>query len=549
MGNIAQSLRDTTKKIPDDLSTGCNESLLDTIITAEGTVNGFYYRFYSAGTVCGITFPSWNNSLIGTTVTIENTDFTNFPVIFANNDTLTSETTIVFNNCKFESITTETNVANMKIILNNCTVKSIGLASYITINSCKIGGSCYDGIRPLKYVTVNNSYFRRFDIFYQGAELHTDGLQVFGSAGIDAEEIYFNNCRFECMQYNVYQNEVLSNAYVNAPIMIQMEYSNGRNMKISDCIANGGGFTVYSWVKTNYIGTYTLSNVVLENVLFGESFSYDKIYSGTVNTTFTNCKSITDLYVSSVVRDANGNVTLYATNDTLTDKYLYVRNQDGFKRYKIPSTYSSKGTSKKPVYAGIDFDDFPIDVPIDCGVCDYIVCYSNDVSLSSQIRFENYTENPVEEFYFNSKLSLKLVNAYINTIYRFKKYLAQESLITKSTAFGTTTTTNAYFNFGVIADPTTITVGKTYSIKFDYEFTIGNVGTTPDVYIRYTQWGSSTGIATIPVLTGQTYTGSINTTRTATSQTLTYSCLFLMLARYCVVNAGAKITNLEVAEL
>src|SRR5699024_8417483 len=111
-------------------------------------------------------------------------------------------------------------------------------------------------------------------------------------------------------------------------------------------------------------------------------------------------------------------------------------------------------------------------------------------------------------------------------------YLVQSSLETKTTAFGTTTTNNAYFNFAVLADPTKITVGKTYSIKFDYEFTVGNVGTTPDVYIRYTQWGGAGGIATIAVATGQTYTGSVNTTRTATSQTLTYSSLFLMLARY-----------------
>ena len=105
MSYVQKQYRDT-KIIPDRFNTGCDESILTPCIEQEGYMQGLYWKFYNSGTTIGFSFSHPNNlDKIGTTIVIENVDFTKYPVQSFDNTAVNVATNLIFNNCKFTSAT------------------------------------------------------------------------------------------------------------------------------------------------------------------------------------------------------------------------------------------------------------------------------------------------------------------------------------------------------------------------------------------------------------------------------------------------------------
>lgn len=477
MAFIQEGFRDTTI-IPDKYNTGCDESKLEHAVTEEGTVCDFYWRFYSGGTVCGITFPLWNDDKIGATLTFENIDFSSHKIQASNNDTISVATKIIFNNCKF----TEANISSagtglLTFEFNNCTFTGFS-GSDSVFNKCKFGDSYLDGLRLYRYVTVNDSYISNLR-HWSDSGYHSDGVQIFGSEGFDCIDIFMNNCRFECVSHPSIKDGVAATSYVNACIMLQLEYSNGNNIQFNNCMANGGNYSCYSWVKGIYQDQFTLQNALFDGCRFGySSQSGDWYYIiKDEETTRTNCSKQNQLYVGSVWKDEDGDCHVSVTNDTLANKTLFVRTNNGIFKYQIPSTYTINGNYPQfNPQEGTTFEDFPIDIDINVGQADYVVCYDDSVHTVNQIRFVNFTENDIEEVIETTPCnSINLFNRYAGLI----NYKDSQSLLN-------------YWEEWVSSTPSTTQVGKefdgvaidrSYRITGTIEFTV--TGITPESGTKY----------------------------------------------------------------
>lgn len=416
MGYIQKQYRDITI-IPDKYNTGCDETLLTPCIDEPGVMQDFYWGFYSAGAAIGISFSDPNNtSKIGTTITISNVDFTNYIVRSFNNDNVDVDTKFIFNNCKFNEVTLDGN-EHLQFEINDSTIVTSNF-SYADLNRCRIGGSYNDGTRSFGYTTFNDCYICDL-CYWDGTGNHTDGIQIYGRAGLDCNDIILNNCRFEGVTYPVYKDGVPSSAYVNACIMLQLEFADGDNIQFNNCVVNGGNFSCYSWVKPQYQSDHTLTNAEFNSCQFGYSDNTGVFYyTIDPNTTITNCFSTNKLYISSVWKDSNNEVHISVTNDTLVDRILWVRTDSGYKKYYIPHSYTEKlGFDKYHPGDDFDFSNYPIDIDINVGDTDYVVCYDDSVHHCNQIRFVSFDENNVEEVTVDEPCRMDaLYNRYRNLL-------------------------------------------------------------------------------------------------------------------------------------
>ena len=416
MSYIQEQYRDTVI-IPDEYNTGCDSSVLTPCITEPGDMQGLYWGFYNSGTAIGISFSNPNNTdKIGTTITISNVDFTNYLVRSFDNNNVSSDTKVIFNNCKFNEVILDGN-EHLLFEINDSDIVSSEF-SYSNINRCRIGGTYNDGTRSFGFTTFEDCYIRDL-CHWDDDENHTDGVQIYGRSGLDCDDIIFNNCRFEVVSYPVYKDGVPSVAYVNACIMLQLEFADGDNIQFNDCVVNGGNYSCYSWVKPQYQSLHTLTNAKFDGCQFGYSDTLGVFYT-TIdpNTTITNCFSTNKLYVSSVWKDVNNEIHISVTNDTLVDRILWVRTDKGFLKYEIPHSYTQKaGLDKYHPSNDMKFDDFPIDIDINVGETDYIVCYDDSVHHCNQIRFVSFDNNNVEEVTVDEPCRMDaLYNRYRNLL-------------------------------------------------------------------------------------------------------------------------------------
>ena len=365
--------------MPDKYNTGAKGTLV-----ASGLANKIGPIQFAAGnngTTNVLDFYYRNGDIEGEVV-IENIDFSEYNTNLFNDANVERNIKIIFNNCKFKSFSgNRTGVSTISFVFNNCSFVSFSGSNAI-FNKCSFAGSYSDGMNPFVNVEVNDCYiYDRSSSDTAGAGKHTDGTQIYGYTGYDTKNISYNNCRFELPAINMGEDT----AYINAPLMLQTEYSNGYNITFSDCTINGGGYSIYAHACK---GT-SIDDILFKNIAVGGTMRFGVIYPDLDdNVVLENIYGTKDLYVGSVWKDSNG-THVSVTNDTLIDKMIAIYTDKGIFTEKISACPS--------VDSATSFWEYPFDVdvviPYDCK---YVVCY--DVSTENnikQIRFVNWTNGEV----------------------------------------------------------------------------------------------------------------------------------------------------------
>lgn len=377
--------------IPDKYNTGCDVSAITTIVSVAGTYNGVVYGT-TGGTRRSLDFQFSANSSLGDTVLIKNTSF---PDGLQDINTGVLARTITFRNCYFVGRYHIPAGNNNAYIYENCSWAycSPSFSTFYNCSGFRTDGAG-DGMNPFKNVTAYNCYFYDLVHLTASTNVHCDGIQIFGYTGVNAENIHFYNCRFETPIFPI--EGQATGTYANAPIMIQMESSNGIDISFENCYINGGGYSIYAWAKN--VGT-TLTDILLKDIRIGQAHQFGDLYHPedlNPEVTMDNVTDTNKLYVGSVWKDGSNNVHLSVTNDTSDVRNLVVYTNLGFQFFQIPACFRSADIMQAPITTYYSFADYPFDLDKNIGVVDYIVAFDGSVSLDNQIRFVNFTETPVE---------------------------------------------------------------------------------------------------------------------------------------------------------
>ncbi len=375
--------------IPDKYNTGCSGELteLTPVTNSEGTITSWrtgdilLFPSGSGENVIRIINLQYKNKDIIGDVIINNIDFSDKKFRIYDNGLEERHVRFVFNNCKFSSMTTGKADTTVTYEFNNCTFQRFD-GSNATFDHCKFGGSYSDGMVPFRNVEVNNCYFSDMTHPASGGEVHTDGTQIYGDKNNDVYNIHFSNCRFEIPALSIPE----SNAYVNACIMLQLEFSSGSEISFRDCIVNGGSNTIFAWSTK---GDWRLENVTFDGIRFGNAYLnglLDSRISPAVD--FNNLSMSNDLYIGSVWKDTKG-THLSVTNDSARDKELIIYTDKGCYRETIEAFHKPEGK-----VWNIPFNEMPFDeeILIEDDLA-YVVCYSQDFpGCAKQIRFVNFND-------------------------------------------------------------------------------------------------------------------------------------------------------------
>ncbi len=371
--------------IPDKYNTGISKDTQLEVVTEAGYFDDVYFKYTSNKTKLALDLV-YSNKTLGNTIVIEGVDFSSYPLVFMNDNALKSEKKIIFRNCKFLSVTAGRDSSNATYIFENCEIARF-YGSNASFDYCKFGGTNSDGLNPLKNVTVTNSFVSDLahNIDTTGT-IHTDGLQIYGHKDIAAENIHFKNVRFEVPDIPYIEE---GSVYVNACIVVGLEFSSGDNISFTDCIINGGGYSIYVGANS----PYELVNTTFNNVQIGSSHRWGDIYNKTgKNVDFLNLSDTDMLYVSSVWKDDNNNIHLSVSNDTLEDRVLQVVTDNGLKTFLIEGCPSYDDMVGK----NYTYSQLPFDIDINLGVdSSYIVCYDSVIDEKKQIRYLNWNDSPV----------------------------------------------------------------------------------------------------------------------------------------------------------
>lgn len=373
--------------MPDKYNTGCNDELTHFPMDTENPMMiGEVLIIPSGGGSTFVLDFGYRNKEITGTVYIENYDFTDAIFRSYHEDLCDREVKVVFNNCKFTNVLTGRPECNISYEYNNCSFDSFS-GSNAFFNRCQFGHTYKDGIVPFVDVEVNDCFFTDFTSMVTDSGAHIDGTQLYGIEGIDVSRVYFNNCRFEMPALALEG----TSAYVNACIMLQLEYSSGNNIQFNDCRVNGGGYTVYAESKFENL---TFENVKFDGLTFGDANRFGIFYPKiNENIEFRDIGRTDSLYIGSVWNDEKG-MHLSVTNDTKEERILVVQTDKGIYEYVIPHCYT--GNEYKDNHSML-YTDFPFDldivIPADCT---YAVCYDNTTEgFGKQIRFVNESSKQV----------------------------------------------------------------------------------------------------------------------------------------------------------
>lgn len=379
------------KVIPDKYNTGCIGELTPVAMDTEnGTmINDILVIAASNGTRHVLDFYYRNKEIEGT-IYIENYDFSQFSLWSYNEDKVDRTIKLVFNNCKFSGVVVGKAEGNISFEFNDCTIASFSGSNTI-FNRCQFGGTYSDCLVPFRDIQVNDCFFSDMgSVAAVDKEVHTDGTQLYGIAGVDVEDIYYNNCRFEIPPVSIEG----STAYINACIMFQLEYSNARNVAFTDCIVNGGGYSIYARGKKP---GFICDNVAFRGIHFGCANRYGIFYSDVhPDITIKDIQQTNTLYVGSVWKE-NGKTHLSVTNDTNQERVLQIYTDAGEYTYTIPACLTgSELVSEENLYQ-VTYSDLPFDIDIEIPKdCQYIVCYDHTrEGYGKQIRYVNWTEEDV----------------------------------------------------------------------------------------------------------------------------------------------------------
>ena len=409
--------QDDKHQIPDKYSTGPKGSLKKA--SPDGTYGGLTFKMsYTEDKVTKER--SYNGNIRGTVVNelkspviIEGYDFSDMMIKTLEQYKITKDFVIKFKNCKFNVVYTDYEERKLKFVFENCSIKQYK-GSNAEFYNCAFGGSTDDGMHIFRNVTVKDCYFSNMSMMAPSST-HVDGVQIFGDDRsrndktltrgnnnpnaerelVDVYNIHFSNCRFEIPDLRLSGNP----ASVNACFSLALQYSNGSDVSLKDCIVNGGSNTLYAFAGTTDL---SIKNIVYDNIRIGGASSGAFYPKYNDNLTLTGLKGIDSLYVGSVWKDDTG-IHLSVTNDTTKNRVLKI--------------VTDKGIFTKTIGAGPDgvnatatsFAQLPIDievtVPKDCA---YVVCLdATEQEHIKQIRFVNYSGQDVY-------ISPKLLGGYKN---------------------------------------------------------------------------------------------------------------------------------------
>ncbi len=382
MNVLVQHTKDDIKIIPDKYNTGAKGEL-KTVDIGE-TINGIQFVSGTGGTRNVLDFAYRNKNISGT-VTFKDLDFSNCGLWVYHEEEVTRKIKIIFENCNLSGVSTGKKPGNISYEFNNCTIRNFS-GSNAVFNNCRFGGSYKDGLVPFQNVQVKDSFFCDMAAMCAtGAELHTDGTQIYGVKGVDVENVTFDNCRFEIPPHG--NNG--STAYVNACIMLQLEYSNAKEVSFTDCIVNGGGYSIYAWDKKK---GYTFEDVKISGIRSGCTKTNGTLYhTVSPGITIEDIGETDALYISSVWKE-NGSTHFSVTNDTNQERKLTIYTDDGEYEYTIPAC--PMGEELKQIYT---YSDLPFDIDITIPFeCKYAVCYDTTLEgYAKQIRCANYSGSDV----------------------------------------------------------------------------------------------------------------------------------------------------------
>lgn len=369
--------------MPDKFNTGINPDITLKKFKIGDPLLHFKVVESPAGTSV-INFYHTPNQKTGTFV-ISNYDFSDYYFRIYDHE-VPGEITIIFKNCKFGKIGIVPSI-NDKIHFKfeNCQIGSF-YGSNSTFDKCKFGHGTGDAMNPFRNIYVNNCFFGDLATFTTG-ELHLDGMQVYGKEGIPAENIHFYNTRFETPYVTSFKDGVQSKAYVNAPIMIQLEYSDGNDITFDHIWANGGGFSIYSHAVK---GTH-YSNIKLTNIKVGYGHIYGILYPNNDynNVTLENVDHYDNLLIGSIWKSNDG-IHISTSNDTLVKRNLtIVTNVGTFKTDINAHPQITKANSTKITYNDLPYD---IELLINSTNITYVKCYdtTNTSILSNNNLLKTY---------------------------------------------------------------------------------------------------------------------------------------------------------------
>lgn len=378
--SINQTVADT-RISPDKYNTGAKGDLQP--IGIADTIDGVEFRAGSNNTVRVLDLFYKNKNVTGTVV-FENMDFTAYPLCVYNEDKVERDIKVIFRNCRFSSMSTGRGDCRISYTFENCTFNRF-YGSNAVFEFCAFGSSISDGMVPFQNITVNNCFFRDMTVdSVSEKEVHTDGIQIYGNADTIVNNVHYNNCRFEVPAIQAEG----SKAYVNACIMLQLEFNNAKDVTFNNCRVNGGGYSIYANAKYD---NYTFENVGFNGIRYGGACKYGAIYPKYNSAITMNDFGETEyLYVGSVWKE-NGETHISVTNDTTQERKLVVYTDKGSEAYTIPAC-SGGGAIVDAVYEELPFD-IDITYPADC---QYVVCYDATISgYPEQIRYINWSDKEV----------------------------------------------------------------------------------------------------------------------------------------------------------
>ena len=369
--------------IPDKFNTGCYDTSVLEKINSACVVDGVEYRMGDNGnTVVIDLYYGRNNAEMAEEVVIRNKDFSDKKLAIRNASKTERKHVICFENCVFGHAAVDYSQDMADFYFENCGIKHF-TGSDSVFDKCFFGGSGYDGMNPFQNVTVKNCYFAGYPQYNEQGK-HSDAMQIFGKADIDAENILFQNCRIEIPILD--RN---SSRTINACFMVQLEYSNARNFLFEDCIINGGGYSIYAHAVK---GDWTMENIVFRNISIGSGHLFGDLYPDIdENIVFENLYDTGKLYVASVWKDTEGKMHLSVTNDTAEDRTLLIVTENEKQALTIPSKATSVAVGAKEYYdLAIDMEIVPADAE-----SSWVVCYDGEETEENQIRYVNWSEENV----------------------------------------------------------------------------------------------------------------------------------------------------------